>query len=50
MCAWLRGYLRAFVARGHIEAPDRAGLESLLRYYARPPFAMDQLKQRGAPA
>ena len=56
--------LRAFVARGHIEAhdakdvagyahgggfsvdagvrfeaPDRAGLERLLRYCARPPFA-----------
>ena len=65
--------LRAFVARGHIEAcdakdmaayahgggfsvdagvrieaPDRAGLERLLRYCARPPFAMDRLKQRGA--
>ncbi len=69
--------LRAFVARGHIEAcdakdmaarasssshgggfsvdarvrieaPDRAGLERLLRYYARPPFAMERLKQRGA--
>jgi hypothetical protein len=31
-----------------IEAADRAGLERLLRYYARPPFAMDRLKQRGA--
>ena len=31
-----------------IEAPDRAGLERLLRYCARPPFAMDRLKQRGA--
>ena len=65
--------LRAFVARGHIEAcdakdmaayahgggfsvdagvrigaTDRAGLERLLRYCARPPFAMDRLKQRGA--
>ena len=65
--------LRAFVARGHIEAcdakdmaayahgggfsvdagvrievPDRAGLERLLRYCARPPFAMERLKQRGA--
>ena len=67
-----RRILRAFVARGHleacdakdmaayahgggfsvdaggcIEAPDRAGLERLLRYCARPPFAMDRLKQRG---
>jgi len=65
--------LRAFVARGHIEAcdakdmaayahgggfsvgagvrieaPDRAGQERLLRYCARPPFAMDRLQQRGA--
>ena len=65
--------LRAFLARGHIEAhdakdmaayahgggfsvdaevrieaPDRAGLERLLRYCARPSFAMDRLKQRGA--
>jgi len=26
-----------------IEATDRAGLERLLRYCARPPFAMDRL-------
>ena len=31
-----------------IEATDRSGLERLLRYCARPPFAMDRLKQRGA--
>jgi len=31
-----------------IEATDRAGLERLLRYCARPPFSMDRLKQRGA--
>ena len=31
-----------------IEATDRAGLQRLLRYCARPPFAMDRLKQRGA--
>lgn len=31
-----------------IEAADRAGLERLLRYCARPPFAMDRLKRRGA--
>ncbi|OLP05048.1 putative transposase tnpA2 [Rhodoferax antarcticus ANT.BR] len=65
--------LRAFVARGHIEAcdakdmaayahgggfsvdagvrikaDDRAGLERLLRYCTRPPFAMDRLKQRAS--
>ena len=31
-----------------IEAADRAGLQRLLRYCARPLFAMDRLKQRGA--
>jgi len=31
-----------------IEVPDRAGLSRLLCYLARPPFAMDRLKQRGA--
>ena len=31
-----------------IEAIDRAGLERLLRYCARPPFSMERLKQRGA--
>jgi len=31
-----------------IETADRAGLERLLRYCARSPFAMDRLKQSGA--
>lgn len=31
-----------------IEAHDRAGLERLLRYCARPPFSMERLRQRGA--
>ena len=31
-----------------IEAQDRAGLERLLRYCARPPFAMERLRQEGA--
>ncbi len=31
-----------------IAATDRAGLERLLRYCARPPFARDRLRQRGA--
>jgi len=30
-----------------IAATDRAGLERLLRYCARPPFAMERLRQRG---
>jgi len=71
--------LRAFVARGHleacdakdmaeraassshgggfsvdagvrIEAADRAGLERLLRYCARPPFAMDRCCRLRKPA
>jgi hypothetical protein len=31
-----------------IAATDRAGLERLLRYCARPPFAIERLRQRGA--
>ena len=31
-----------------IEGHDRAGLERLLRYCARPPFAMDRLRKEGA--
>jgi hypothetical protein len=31
-----------------IESHDRAGLERLLRYCARPPFAMDRLRKDGA--
>ncbi len=31
-----------------IEAQDRAGLERLLRYCARPPFAMDRLRKAGS--
>jgi hypothetical protein len=28
-----------------VEGPDRAGLERLLRYCARPPFALERLEQ-----
>ena len=31
-----------------IKAHDRAGLERLLRYCARPPFAMERLRKEGA--
>ena len=31
-----------------IEADDRAALERLLRYCARPPFAMERLRKEGA--
>ena len=30
-----------------IEAAERAGRERLLRYCARPPFALDRLRERG---
>ena len=32
----------------HIEGTDRPGLERLLRYCARPPFALEHLQQRDA--
>jgi len=48
MAAYAHGGGFSVDAGVRIEAPDRAGLERLLRYYARPPFAMDRLKQRGA--
>lgn len=31
-----------------IQAHDRAGLERLLRYCARPPFSMERLRQAGS--
>ena len=31
-----------------IEAQDRSGLERLLRYCARPPFAMERLRKQGS--
>ena len=48
MAAYAHGGGFSVDAGVRIEAPDRAGLERLLRYCARPPFAMDRLKQRGA--
>jgi len=46
MAAYAHGGGFSVDAGVRIEAPDRAGLERLLRYCARPPFAMDRLKQR----
>lgn len=58
-----RGLLESFEAKGMldykhsgfsvdagvcIEAQDRAGLERLLRYCARPPFAMERLRKTGS--
>jgi len=48
MAAYAHGSGFSVDAGVRIEAADRAGLERLLRYCARPPFAMDRLKQRGA--
>ena len=48
MAAYAHGGGFSVDAGVRIEAADRAGLERLLRYCARPPFAMDRLKQRGA--
>ena len=48
MAAYAHGGRFSVDAGVRIDAPDRAGLERLLRYCARPPFAMDRLKQRGA--
>ena len=48
MAAYAHGGGFSVDAGVRIEAPDRAGLERLLRYCARSPFAMDRLKQRGA--
>ena len=48
MAAYAHGCGFSVDAGVRIEATDRAGLERLLRYCARPPFAMDRLKQRGA--
>ena len=48
MAAYAHGGGFSVDAGVRIDATDRAGLERLLRYCARPPFAMDRLKQRGA--
>ena len=43
MLAWEHGGGFSLDASVRIEATDRAGLERLLRYCARPPFALDRL-------
>ena len=45
MAGWEHGGGFSLDASVRIEAPDRAGLERLLRYCARPPFALDRLQQ-----
>ena len=43
--AWDHGGGFSLDASVRIEADDRKGLERLLRYYARPPFAADRLEE-----
>jgi hypothetical protein len=45
MEAWDHGGGFSLDASVRIEADDRKGLERLLRYYARPPFAADRLEE-----
>ena len=48
MQAWAHGGGFSVNAAVRIEAADRPGLERLLRYCARPPFALERLQQRDA--
>ena len=45
MAGWHHGGGFSLDASVRIEGPDRAGLERLLRYCARPPFALERLEQ-----
>jgi hypothetical protein len=45
MAQWEHGGGFSVDASVHIEAADRAGRERLLRYCARPPFALDRLRE-----
>ena len=45
MARWDHGGGFSLDASVRIEGPDRAGLERLLRYCARPPFALERLEQ-----
>jgi hypothetical protein len=48
MAGWDHGGGFSVDAAVRIEGNDRAGLERLLRYCARPPFALEHLRQRDA--
>ena len=48
MAQWRQGGGFSVHAAVRIEAADRPGLERLLRYCARPPFALERLQQRDA--
>ena len=45
MASWGHGGGFSLYASIRVEGPDRAGLERLLRYCARPPFALERLEQ-----
>ena len=45
MASWDHGGGFSLDASVRINGPDRAGLERLLRYCARPPFALERLEQ-----
>jgi hypothetical protein len=47
MASWDHGAGFSLDASVRIEGHDRAGLERLLRYRARPPFALERLEQLG---
>ena len=47
MAGWHHGGGFSLDASVRIDGPDRCGLERLLRYCARPPFALERLEQLG---
>ena len=47
MASWDHGGGFSLDASVRIEGADRTGLERLLRYCARPPFALERLEQLG---
>ena len=47
MASWHHGGGFSLDASIRIDGPDRCGLERLLRYCARPPFALERLEQVG---
>ena len=50
MASWDHGGGFSLDASIRVEGPDRAGLERLLRYCARPPVALERLEQLGEDA
>jgi hypothetical protein len=50
MASWDHGGGFSLDASIRVKGPDRAGLERLLRYCARPPVALERLEQLGEDA